>query len=146
MGERDTDRIVDPGGAREGRIEILPIKRPHQFEGDLAWNFPVELAPGEFPGRLAAHMDGEGRRRLMEELLGMGQHRTADHGRHHGCLSLSVSKLSPAPRNNKRYPAVASPAPAPPHPASQPQRKTVPFLPSARPRPPFSPPARCQEA
>ncbi len=133
MGQRNADRIVDLGCAGEGRIEILPIERPHQLEADFAWNPPAELAPGEFSGGLAAHMDRERRRRLMEELLGMivgeddpeirlqgpqpladlggdgldvldiglvlgvrhreelrrmGQHRSADHARHHGSFSL----------------------------------------------------------
>src|SRR5258708_20308473 len=71
MGQRNADRIIDLGGAGEGRIEILPIERPYQLEADLARNLPVKLAPGEFSGGLAAHMDREGRRRLMKELLGV---------------------------------------------------------------------------
>src|SRR5215831_10860825 len=71
MGERDADRVVDLGGRREGRIEILPIELAHQLEADLARDLPVELAPGELAVRLAADMNGERRTRGVEELLGV---------------------------------------------------------------------------
>ena len=71
MGERDADGVVDLRRRGEGRIEILPVKLAHQLEADLARNFPVEFAAGEFAGRLAADMDGERRRGGVEELLGV---------------------------------------------------------------------------
>ena len=71
MGERNADGVVDLGGAGEGRIEILPVELAHELEADLARNLPVEFAAGEFAGRLAADMHGEGRRRGVEELLGV---------------------------------------------------------------------------
>ena len=52
-------------------IEILPVKLAHQLEADLARNFPVEFPPGEIAGRLAADVDGEGRRGGVKELLGV---------------------------------------------------------------------------
>ena len=71
MGERNADGVVDLGGRGEGRVEVLPVELAHDLEADLARDFPVEFAAGEFAGRLAADMDGERRRGVVEELLGV---------------------------------------------------------------------------
>src|SRR3954454_1684883 len=71
MRQRDADRIIDRRRAREGRVETLPVHLPHELEPDLAWDLPVEFAPGEFATGLAADMDREGGRGIVEKLLGM---------------------------------------------------------------------------
>src|SRR5206468_2557993 len=40
-----------------------------QLYADLARHVPAEIMPGEMTGGLAAYVNGERRRRLMEELL-----------------------------------------------------------------------------
>src|SRR5262249_46908281 len=71
VGQRNANGIVNLGGRCECGIEVLPVQLPHQFEGDFAWNFPVEFSAGEFTARFAANMNREWRRRGVEELLGM---------------------------------------------------------------------------
>src|SRR5712671_6540536 len=71
MGERNSDRIIDLGGAGESRIEALPVELADELEAYLARYLPVEFATRELPTRLAADMDREGRRRMVEELLGV---------------------------------------------------------------------------
>src|SRR5262245_11252576 len=94
MRERNADGVVDLGGRGERRVEVLPIELAHDLEADLARNLPVKLAAGEIARGFAADMDGERRRRVVKELLGMivgkddpevGLERTqlvADVGRH----------------------------------------------------------------
>src|SRR5262249_58071254 len=69
MRQRNSDRIVDLGRAGEGGIEVLPVELAHDLEADLARDLPVEFPAGEIAARLAADMDGERRRRGVEELL-----------------------------------------------------------------------------
>ena len=69
--ERNADRIVDLGGRAEGGVEILPIELAHQREADFARHLPMKLAAGKLAGGLAADMYGEGRRGIVEELLGV---------------------------------------------------------------------------
>ena len=69
MGQRNTDRVVDPGGAAERRIKALAIQIAHQGLADRAGHLPMEVAAGKVPGRLAADMDGERRCHGVKELL-----------------------------------------------------------------------------
>ncbi len=71
MGQRNADRVIDLRGRGERRVEALAIKFLHQLEADLARHFPAEFVAGEIAGGLAADMDREGRRRIVEELLGV---------------------------------------------------------------------------
>src|SRR5262249_61580288 len=71
MRQWNSDRVVDLGGAGEGGIEVLPVELAHDLESDFAWNLPVEFPAGEIAARLAADVDGERRRRGVEEVLGL---------------------------------------------------------------------------
>ena len=71
MGQRNADGVIDFRRGGERRIEILPIEFAHQLEPDLARHLPVKFSAGEFAARLTAHMDGEGRRDVVKELLTM---------------------------------------------------------------------------
>ena len=69
MRQRNAHGVVDLGGARVRRIEAGPIQPPHHLERDVAGDEYLNCAPGELAARLAAHMDRERRRALVEELL-----------------------------------------------------------------------------
>src|SRR5262245_47912273 len=71
MAERNSHRIVDSGGAGEGRIETLSVKLADEFEADGAGNVPMKVVAGEMPVCDPADVDGERRRHGMKELLGM---------------------------------------------------------------------------
>ena len=71
MGQRNADRVIDPRGAGEGGIEALAIQLAHQLEARAAWDLPMEIMTREMPLCLTADMDGEGRRDMVEELLGV---------------------------------------------------------------------------
>ncbi len=71
MGQRDADRVIDPGGAGEGRVEASGVEAADQLEADFARHPPIEPAAGELALGLGADMDREGRRHGVEELLGM---------------------------------------------------------------------------
>src|SRR4051812_24094473 len=71
MRQRNADRVVDAGGAGERRIKILSIKLTDDFKTYLAGNLPVKLAAREFAAGFAADVNGEWRRRVQEELLGV---------------------------------------------------------------------------
>src|SRR5947207_8924461 len=69
MRERDPHRIVEFCRAGEGRVETLAVEIAHKLEAHLARYPPMKFAAGEFPACLAADVNGEGRRHVLEELL-----------------------------------------------------------------------------
>jgi hypothetical protein len=71
MGQGNAHRVIEFGRAGERWIKALAVEIAHQLETDFARDVPVEFPAGEFSPGLAADVDGKGRCRGVEELLGM---------------------------------------------------------------------------
>jgi hypothetical protein len=71
MRKRNAQGVVHFGGAGEGRVEAHAVELAHYAERELARNAIGELPAGELAPGLAADMQREGRRDLLEELEGM---------------------------------------------------------------------------
>src|SRR5215472_15282994 len=71
MGQWDAERVIDLGGAGEGRVETLRVHLAHDLEPDRARHAPMKSAASEVTLCLVADMDREGRCGSVEELLDM---------------------------------------------------------------------------